>query len=779
MWSGRAPQARQRVARSPAPDAFWGLPSRTPPTLARYDVRSAAHTQIAALLAGLLLAPPLAAQQPSDGARPASPAPSEVCGADPASSATATAPSRDLYCIELIPVPELRRVSGVATLGAVPSPFGVAVTADGRHRYDIALTLSALPPPDSLGPYTTYVAWAAPPSLHPTIRLGEVANGTTRLGELALNKFLIFVSAEPSADVPERTGPLVLRGTSPSMRMTDAHLIAIGAPGAPGAKATGPGEQSHAHTHAHATVDGWPMPPMDPRVVPMPMPGVDGAVPNATPYLPGRGIDPSTIPYARPRTLIDLADGDTLRLEAGLVRRTVGSREYVMFAYNGQYPGPLLRVAQGATIHVEFTNHLEWPTAVHWHGVRLENAFDGVPHVTQEPVQAGERFLYRVHFRDAGIYWYHPHHREDIQQDLGLYGNILVRSPDPEYYGPAHREEVLMLDDLLIGEAGLIPYGEERATHAIMGRFGNVLLVNGEPRHDLAVRKGEVVRFYLTNVSNVRTFNLSFDGARMKVVASDVGRFEREEWVESVVIAPAERYVVDVRFEEPGEHLIANRVQALDHGADRFFAVVDTLGFVRVSPEPATPDLAAAFGTLREHDDVVREIDALRPHFSRPPDLELVLTLEAHGIDFALEQLLLADAQYFNPVEWAGTMPMMDWLPTSDEVRWILREPATGRENEEIRWDFRVGDVVRIRLHNDRAAIHAMHHPLHFHGQRFLVLATNGVPNGNLAWKDTVLVPVGATVDILLEISNPGRWMVHCHVAEHLEAGMQFVFTAR
>lgn len=120
-------------------------------------------------------------------------------------------------------------------------------------------------------------------------------------------------------------------------------------------------------------------------------------------------------------------------------------------------------------------------------------------------------------------------------------------------------------------------------------------------------------------------------------------------------------------------------------------------------------------------------------------------------------------------------MPMMNWATTAKEVRWILRDPATGLENDQIDWIFDLGDVVKVRIHNDRSAFHAMQHPIHIHGQRFLVLSQDGVPNDNLAWKDTVLLPVGSTTDILLELSNPGRWMVHCHIAEHLESGMKAV----
>jgi hypothetical protein len=130
---------------------------------------------------------------------------------------------------------------------------------------------------------------------------------------------------------------------------------------------------------------------------------------------------------------------------------------------------------------------------VHWHGVRLENRSDGAVGVTQAAVQPGDRYLYRVHFRDAGIYWYHPHVREDIQQDLGLAGNVLVTPAARYYWSTVNREEVLLLDDLLLTERALVPYGREAPTHALSGRHGNVTLVNGDPRWSLTVARGEVV----------------------------------------------------------------------------------------------------------------------------------------------------------------------------------------------------------------------------------------------------------------------------------------------
>jgi FtsP/CotA-like multicopper oxidase with cupredoxin domain len=579
------------------------------------------------------------------------------------------------------------------------------------------------------------------------------------LGRVDLEKFLILVSAESSASVTERGGRLVLRGNSPSTRLQRHDVLML-----PG----GPGE------HSMHEMGGWPMPPMD-TTIPMYMPGIEHLVPPARPYLPS-AARARPIPDARPRTILTLKDGDRLRLEAGLVKRTLRGQPVIMYGFNGQYPGPLLSVTEGATVTVELINGLDQPTAVHWHGIRLDNRFDGAPGVTQDPVPPGGRFTYRVHFRDAGIYWYHSHVREDVQQDLGLYGNLLVRSPQPDFFGPANREEVLILDDLLMTDSGILPYGEETPIHALMGRFGNVFLVNGEPRYSLSVMRGEVVRFYLTNVANTRPFNISFGGARMKVIAADVGRFEREEWVENVAIAPAQRYIVDVRFPEAGDVLLTNRVQALNHSFGYYFPQVDTLGVVRVSQRQSAPDHAVQFNRLRSNPDVTRDIGRYRQHFSRPPDRELILTLKVQDLPFALEQLLQIETGYFSPVEWSGTMPMMDWLATGQQARWTLRDPATGKENMAIDWHFKVGDVVRVRLRNDRNTLHAMAHPIHFHGQRVLVLSQNGVPNDNLVWKDTILVPVGATAELLIEMSNPGRWMFHCHIAEHLQSDMMGVF---
>jgi FtsP/CotA-like multicopper oxidase with cupredoxin domain len=263
----------------------------------------------------------------------------------------------------------------------------------------------------------------------------------------------------------------------------------------------------------------------------------------------------------------------------------------------------------------------------------------------------------------------------------------------------------------------------------------------------------------------------------MKVVASDVGPYAQEAWVESVVIAPAERYVVHVRFDRPGAVALVNRVRGLDHLYGTFFPEVDTLGSVEVARARIGRNLEPSFLALRRDPAAAREMERFRRTADAAPVKTLVLTLETDGLPGVTRRLMQLDSIYFAPMEWSGTMPMMNWASTGRQVRWIVRDPATGRENMDLDWRFRRGEPVRIRLVNQRRSFHAMQHPIHLHGQRFLVLSVNGVANENPVWKDTVLLPAGSAVDILLDPSNPGRWMLHCHIAEHLSAGMMTAFT--
>ncbi len=497
----------------------------------------------------------------------------------------------DLYCLDLHAAAS-SDARGIVELRRVPGPYGVTVTPEGRHVYRLHASISGLPEADARASGRTFVAWVTTPRLDPVHRLGTVRNGFNDLGTVDLDQFLILVSAEEDPEADTRGGPLILRGRSPSMLM-EPHALMEQAPAA----ARGPDHSEH------APAGGWRAPPMYPGV-PM-LPGLRTLRPDVQPLVVAED-DRETLPEARPGTVVELPDGGTLDLEAGLVRRDVAGRPLTMLAFNGQLPGPLIRVPADATIFVSFTNRTPFPSSIHWHGVRLDNPFDGTPGVTQPPVMPGETFRYRVHFRDAGIYWYHPHHREDVQQELGLYGNVLVDPPAEAAWDPVHREEVLILDDLLLGEEGIVHFGQEAANFSLMGRFGNVFLVNGRPEYDLRVARGSVVRFHLTNASNTRTLNLSFvarggSGApRMKLVGSDVGKFERQQWVENDELAAAieeahrhgvkvTAHLCSVTFREA----VARGIDNLEHG---LFANTDY--YPDKKPDECPPDFWKHFAEL-------------------------------------------------------------------------------------------------------------------------------------------------------------------------------------
>jgi FtsP/CotA-like multicopper oxidase with cupredoxin domain len=478
--------------------------------------------------------------------------------------------------------------------------------------------------------------------------------------------------------------------------------------------------------------------------------------------LPGMGLDVAKLPAVRPSERTRVEDGATISLRAQMAAFEVAGVRIAAYAYDKQIPGPSLEVAEGARITVEFTNDIDMETTVHWHGVRLENRFDGVPHLTQNPIPPGGTFTYELRFPDAGLYWYHPHAREDIQQDAGLYGTIRVLPTATGAQNPVDREQVLVLDDLLLEGGDRPPYGRDAANHAAMGRFGNVLLVNGAPSFELEVTRGEVVRFLLANVASVRPFNVRFGGARMKRVGGDGGSYERESFVESIPLAPAERSAVEVWFAEareyPLEHVTPDSVRVL--------------GRIVATPGSPPHDHSAAFESLDGSPVAAASIERYRPFFDRPVDHELELTIEMAGA--------MAHAGHGAPapppIEWEDPTPQASAAVTTRDVRWILRDRASGKENMDIDYRFRVGEVRKLRLHNDADSAHPMQHPIHFHGQRFLVLEQDGRRLAPLVWKDTVQIPVGSYVDILLEVSNPGTWMAHCHIAEHLEAGMMLAF---
>ena len=323
------------------------------------------------------------------------------------------------------------------------------------------------------------------------------------------------------------------------------------------------------------------------------------------------------LPEARKTESVELADGDEFALEIMPVKKRIGDATVRMLAYNGSVPGPTLKVRQGSTIGVRVTNQGDLDATVHWHGLRLENRYDGT-HDTQAPIPVGETFTYQVHVPDPGAYWYHPHIREDYGQELGLYGNILVTPSDPDYWPAANRELLLTLDDILIEDGQIAAFRESETTHVAMGRCGNVMLVAGEPDLSLEARRGEVVRVYLTNTANTRVFNVTLPGAQMKLVGADAGHYEREELVEEVLLAPSERVVVDVLLPGAGE-------LALEHRTPERTYRLASIAVTDAQPEPSYAD---DFARLRTNRDMAELRQRIEPFLKATPDKTLSFVAE-------------------------------------------------------------------------------------------------------------------------------------------------------
>lgn len=453
-----------------------------------------------------------------------------------------------------------------------------------------------------------------------------------------------------------------------------------------------------------------------------------------------------------------LDDGAIYPVVAAPVRHTIGGTTFTAYAYNGQLPGPILRVRQGSTITVPFTNQLPEPSTIHWHGLRHDIKDDGVPGVSQDPVNPGETHTYTLRFPDAGVFWYHPHVREDRQQDLGLAGTIVVE-PAGDPWPNADQEAVLVLDDILIDADGQpVPHGERQADFALMGRFGNVLLINGQKEYRLQAHTGERLRVFLVNAANVRPFNVSF-GVPVRVIGSDIGLAQNATIRESVTIHPAERYIIDIVFPEPGTYKIrnVNPWVAYDLGE-----VVVAPGAGDTSPDASLPPL---------------DLSRFEKRFNDTPDLTLRIDVDVGGMGGMMNMHQMRGMHSVTDIEWEDTMAMMNANSDATSTRWFFEEVGTRLRGMDIHRTYRVGDIVKIRIINDAKGAHPMQHPIHLHGQRFLVTSIDGEAPEQLAWKDTAAIPAGATADLLVDITNPGEWMLHCHIAEHLEAGLMTSIT--
>jgi len=391
---------------------------------------------------------------------------------------------------------------------------------------------------------------------------------------------------------------------------------------------------------------------------------------------------------------------------------TTGVTTKNAWTYSGTIPGPLIDAKVGDRLIVHLKNSLPETTAIHWHGVRLPSAMDGTM-LSQMPIEPGQTFTYDFTLKDAGLFWYHPHMRSDVQINQGLYGVIRVRGANEPV---VDREEVLVLDDLTLKADGSIEdYLDDESK--MMGRGGDLLLVNGEAKRVFRWQPGSRVRLRIVNAANGRFFNLALPGHTFRVIGGDAGFLGKPYDTDHVLVAPGERY--DVIVVPQGSATLTLTNDPYDRGHDS--------GAMPKAPV-ATIELAGAplGGPLPTN------LPAFTPLADRPTDHTLVL-----------DEKLQPDGNVVFTIN-GKTFPDV---------------PA-------IKVPF--GETRAFEVRNDAP----MDHPFHLHGFFFDVVQKDGKPLDSVLRKDTVIVPKKSSLKFVARFDERGTWVYHCHILEHAETGM-------
>ncbi len=401
-----------------------------------------------------------------------------------------------------------------------------------------------------------------------------------------------------------------------------------------------------------------------------------------------------------------------------------------VWAYNGMVPGQMLRFAQGDTLDVRLVNGLaKQDTTIHWHGLRLPNAMDGVPGLTQAPVAPGDSFDYRFALNDAGTFWYHPHANSVEQISRGLAGVLVVEEPEAP---DVDDDQVLVLDDWRMADDAVIhpSFGAwHDMSHA--GRLGNYITVNATPEHRQTVRPGARLRLRLVNTATARIFDLRFRGLTAWVVAHDAMPLEVPQRVEQLALAPAQRtdLIVDIAAEAGDEAMLAS-VERQGTFALASFPVEGAAQAARPAPAPLAPN--------------------------KMPSLDMQ---NARRVPLVME----GGAMRGLPEGGTFEGKQMDMRALAEEGQFWAFNGQVGMDDAPLLEAFE-GETIRIPITNKTAFPHAMH----LHGMHFREVLGEGFGQ----WRDTILVNPNQTREVAFNAHNPGDWMFHCHMPSHQMSGM-------
>jgi FtsP/CotA-like multicopper oxidase with cupredoxin domain len=387
-----------------------------------------------------------------------------------------------------------------------------------------------------------------------------------------------------------------------------------------------------------------------------------------------------------------------------------------VWAYNGTIPGPVVRIKLGETLKVKLSNKLSQATTVHWHGVRVPNAMDGVPGVTQPPIQPGESFTYEFTPKDPGTFWFHPHLNAAEQIERGLQGVLVVEDPKEPAYS---QDLVWVLDDWLL-EKGAKIHSEFVTRHDLAhdGRWGNVVTVNGGYQPSINVKAGERIRIRLVNVANGRVFSPLFTELSPQVIGIDGMLAQAPFPLQRFLLAPGNRMDLDLVIPK--------------NAAGKEFAVTDSFG---------RRSRTIAFLKV-ESDSTVATPTFPSPRAGRFPAWD-------KAIDVPLTHEFILNAKRGGPYG----------------ISWTI-DDKTGHDQPLI--NLQSGHFSRLRFTNKSGRLH----PMHLHGQFFKLIAVDGKAVHENFWRDTVLIGPKSSIDIGLVAIDKGLWANHCHILEHAEAGM-------
>ncbi len=432
------------------------------------------------------------------------------------------------------------------------------------------------------------------------------------------------------------------------------------------------------------------------------------------------------------------APAKEFRLVAVPVRLPIAGAPYPetdVWCYSGQSPGPEIRVRQGDRVRIVVENRLPEDTTVHWHGLRVPNAMDGAPDVTQPSMQPGESFSYEFPVPDAGTYWYHPHAHSAEQVGRGLAGAFIVEEPNPL---PVDRDVVWVLGDWRLRRDGAISEDFNNPMEMSMsGRIGNTVTINGRVPSRFVVRSGERIRLRLINAASARIFGLEFKDHRPLVIALDGQPIEpHAPHGGRVVLGPAMR-----------ADLIIDMAGAPASSA----SVIDTF----------YQDLAYKLVELAYGDE-----PPLATRIAGMPSTLPANTMPEPDLARAFRHEVTLTGGMMGGMGMGGGMGMM-----GHGGMWAINGVAAHGHNMRPILTLDRGKSYVFAIDNKTA----WYHPIHLHGHSFRVITRDGQPTRYREWCDTVLLAPRERADVALVADNPGDWMFHCHILEHQEAGMMSV----